>query len=57
MRDGIHPFDLERDTGALALHPRDEHLARHRPAAGVLLDELLSSVADLTFDFSIAASS
>ena len=34
-------FDLERDTGALALDPRDGHLARHRPVAGVLLDELL----------------
>jgi hypothetical protein len=26
----------------LAFDPRDGHLARHRPAAGVLLDELLS---------------
>jgi hypothetical protein len=34
--------DLERDTGDLALDPRDGHLARHRPVAGVLLDELPS---------------
>jgi hypothetical protein len=27
--------------GILAFNPRDRHLARHRPVAGVLLDELL----------------
>ena len=43
-------FDLERDTGVLALDPCDGHFARHRPVAGVLLDELRSSVAALTFD-------
>jgi hypothetical protein len=42
VRDGIHPSDLVRGKGVSPSTPRDGHLARHRPVAGVLLDELLS---------------
>jgi hypothetical protein len=35
--DGFHPSD-RRGQGPLAFHPRDGHLARHRPVAGLQLD-------------------
>jgi hypothetical protein len=37
--DGFHPSDSCWQR-LLAFHPRDGHLARHRPVAGVLLDAL-----------------
>jgi hypothetical protein len=36
--NGFHPSG-EFGQKRLAFDPRDGHLARHRPAAGVLLDE------------------
>jgi hypothetical protein len=41
--DDFHPSGLVRPN-LLSLDPRDGHLARHRPVAGVLLDELVSGV-------------
>jgi len=41
--DGFHPSDSCRQR-PLAFHPRDGHLARHRPVAGVLLDALVLDI-------------
>jgi hypothetical protein len=48
MLDGIHPSGWVR-VKAAAFSPRDGHLARHRPVAGVLLGERLSGH-DLFFE-------